>query len=66
VSPTRTPRVAVAAPASRHGTTSRFRLLADAVKEHQRSVTEAARPLRDRDRALYERLEQLERSLPSL
>jgi hypothetical protein len=64
VSPTRTPRVAVAAPASRHGTTSRFRLLADAVEEHRRAVAESGRPLRDRDSALYERLEALERSLP--
>jgi hypothetical protein len=64
MTPLARPRVAVSAPASRHGTTGRFRLLADSVREHQRAAEQSGRPLSERDRALHERLRQLESSLP--
>jgi hypothetical protein len=63
VSPRPHPRIARHAPASRHGTLSRFRLLAGAVEEHRRGATDRGGIL-SRDQALYDRLAELERSLP--
>jgi hypothetical protein len=63
MSPRPHPRIARHAPASRHGTLSRFRLLAEAVEEHRRAATDRGGIL-SRDRALYDRLIELERSLP--
>jgi hypothetical protein len=57
------PRIARHAPASRHGTLSRFRLLAETVEAHRRASLERGGIL-SRDQALYERLAELERSLP--
>jgi hypothetical protein len=57
------PRIARHAPASRHGTLSRFRRLADAVREHQEASRKRGGVLA-RDRGLYDRLAELERSLP--
>jgi hypothetical protein len=58
------PRVALHWPASRHGNLSRFRLLADVVRDHQRAALAAGAEPRPRDSALYERLAKLEQSLP--
>jgi hypothetical protein len=63
VSPRPHPRIARHAPASRHGTLSRFRLLAEAVEAH-RSASGARGGILSRDQALYERLAELEQSLP--
>jgi hypothetical protein len=63
MSPRPHPRIARHAPASRHGTLSRFRLLAEAVEAHQRASAERGGIL-SRDQALYDRLAELERSLP--
>jgi hypothetical protein len=63
VSPRPHPRIARHAPASRHGTLSRFRLLAEAVETHQ-SATRERGGILSRDQELYDRLAELERSLP--
>lgn len=63
MSPPPHPKIARHAPASRHGTLSRFRLLADAVEAHRRASGERGGIL-SRDQALYERLAELERSIP--
>ena len=63
MSPRPHPRIARHAPASRHGTLSRFRLLAEAVEVHRRESAERGGIL-SRDQDLYDRLDQLERSLP--
>ena len=63
MSPRPHPRIARHAPASRHGTLSRFRLLAEAVEAHRRASGERGGIL-SRDQALYDRLDELERSLP--
>ena len=57
------PRIARHSPAARHGTLSRFRRLADAVREHQ-DVSRERGGILARDEALYELLADLERSLP--
>jgi hypothetical protein len=49
---------------NRHGNTTRFLALADAVAGHEREVTASGKPLRGRDRELYDTLERLRRSLP--
>jgi hypothetical protein len=63
VSPPPHPKIARHAPASRHGTLSRFRLLAEAVEAHRRASAERGGIL-SRDRGLYDRLAELEQSLP--
>jgi hypothetical protein len=63
VSPRPHPRIARHAPASRHGTLSRFRLLSDAVEAHRRASADRGGILA-RDRELYDRLAELESSLP--
>jgi hypothetical protein len=57
------PRVARHWPAARHGTLSRFRSLADVVREHEEASAQSSSRYA-RDLALYERLDELERSLP--
>ena len=49
---------------NRHGNLTRFRALATVVDGHQRAAAASGKPLRERDRALYETLERLERSIP--
>ena len=63
MSPRPHPRIARHAPASRHGTLSRFRLLAEAVEAHRRASGERGGIL-SRDKALYDLLDELEQSLP--
>ncbi|MDP9228418.1 MAG: hypothetical protein M3M99_05120 [Actinomycetota bacterium] len=58
------PKIALHSPASRHGNTSRLRLLADAVREHERAAAEAGFAPRQRDEELYRRLRGIEGSLP--
>jgi hypothetical protein len=49
---------------NRHGNLTRFLKLSDAVREHEKAANESDRPLRERDRALYETVERLRRSIP--
>ncbi|MGH2983614.1 MAG: hypothetical protein ACRDK5_05070 [Solirubrobacterales bacterium] len=58
------PRVARHWPAARHGTLSRFRALAGVVREHEDATGAQSAARRARDVALYECLDELERSLP--
>jgi hypothetical protein len=58
------PRVARHWPAARHGNLSRFRALADAVRRHEEASGAPLASRRSRDLSLYERLDELERSLP--
>jgi len=48
----------------RHGTLSRFHALSEAVRRHEQARADGAAPHRERDNDLYERLRELERSLP--
>jgi hypothetical protein len=57
------PRVARHWPAARHGNLSRFRALADVVRRHEEATGATMVSRRSRDMALYERLDELERSL---
>lgn len=58
------PRVARHWPAARHGNLSRFRELAAVVRRHEQASGAPLVSRRSRDLALYERLDELERSLP--
>lgn len=58
------PRVARHWPAARHGTLSRFRALAAVVRRHEEATEAQPASRRPRDKALYEHLDELERSLP--
>ena len=49
---------------NRHGNTTRFLTLSDAVRDHERAAAQSGRPLRERDRVLYETVERLRRSIP--
>lgn len=59
----RPPRVALNAPASRHGTLTRLQALSEAVRKHQRATKGRSVPKRPADHALYSRLAEIESSL---
>ena len=58
------PRVARHWPAARHGNLRRFRELAAVVRRHEQASGAPSVSRRSRDLGLYERLDELERSLP--